>query len=309
MHKRAFFLSAKKQTPAQMNTYAYRLVNVFAESAFGGNPLCVFTDARGMNESEMQGLALQFNLSETTFILPSATATARVRIFTPTFEMAFAGHPTLGSAHVVRDIMNAGDAITLEMKAGIIPVTAHLDRWTFNANPPTSRDCLQTRAELAAILNIDESDVLAGARWINTGSEQLIVPLASVEAVRRTMPKSALLKSIASDVGRSMVYVFADESANGLANGLANAETQKLRSRFFFMKHESVIEDPGTGSATANLGGWMLHHGRAPCRYEITQGEAVSRPCHLTLEVRTSGEIFVSGRVIEIGHGTVSLNS
>jgi trans-2,3-dihydro-3-hydroxyanthranilate isomerase len=279
-----------------MKPYAYRLVNVFAESTFGGNPLCVFTDARGMNESEMQALALQFNLSETTFILPSDKATARVRIFTPTFEMAFAGHPTLGSAHVVRDIMNAGDAVTLEMKAGVIPVAANQDRWTFNANPPTSRDCLQTRTELAAILGIDEADVLAGARWINTGSEQLIVPLASADAVRRVMPKSALLKSIASDIGRSMAYVFAQDGA------------EKLLSRFFFMKHESVIEDPGTGSATANLGGWMLHHGRAPCRYEIAQGEAVSRPCHLNLDVRATKEIFVSGRVIEIGRGTVSLD-
>jgi trans-2,3-dihydro-3-hydroxyanthranilate isomerase len=279
-----------------MKPYAYRLVNVFAESTFGGNPLCVFTDARGMNESEMQALALQFNLSETTFILPSDKATARVRIFTPTFEMAFAGHPTLGSAHVVRDVMNAGDAVTLELKAGVIPVAANQDRWTFNANPPTSRDCLQTRAELAAILGIDEADILAGARWINTGSEQLIVPLASADAVRRVMPKSALLKSIASDIGRSMAYVFAQDGA------------EKLLSRFFFMKHESVIEDPGTGSATANLGGWMLHHGRTLCRYEITQGEAVSRPCHLNLDVRATKEIFVSGRVIEIGRGTVSLD-
>jgi trans-2,3-dihydro-3-hydroxyanthranilate isomerase len=279
-----------------MKPYAYRLVNVFAESTFGGNPLCVFTDARGMNESEMQALALQFNLSETTFILPSDKATARVRIFTPTFEMAFAGHPTLGSAHVVRDVMNAGDAVTLELKAGVIPVAANQDRWTFNANPPTSRDCLQTRAELAAILGLDEADLLAGARWINTGSEQLIVPLASADAVRRVMPKSALLKSIASDIGRSMAYVFAQDGA------------EKLLSRFFFMKHESVIEDPGTGSATANLGGWMLHHGRTLCRYEITQGEAVSRPCHLTLDVRATKEIFVSGRVIEIGRGTVSLD-
>ena len=70
----------------------------------------------------MQAIALQFNLSETTFILPSATATARVRIFTPTFEMPFAGHPTLGSAHVVRELTGAGDAVTLEMLAGIVPV-------------------------------------------------------------------------------------------------------------------------------------------------------------------------------------------
>ena len=91
-----------------MTQYYYRLVNVFAESTFGGNPLCVFEDARGLSSDTMQALALQFNLSETTFILPSSTATARVRIFTPTFEMVFAGHPTLGSAHVVRELCSAG---------------------------------------------------------------------------------------------------------------------------------------------------------------------------------------------------------
>ena len=85
-----------------MTDYAFRIVNVFAESPLAGNPLAVFEDARGLSDDTMQALALQFNLSETTFVLPSDVATRRVRIFTPTFEMPFAGHPTLGTAHVVR---------------------------------------------------------------------------------------------------------------------------------------------------------------------------------------------------------------
>ena len=97
-----------------MSSYAFRIVNVFAEERLGGNPLAVFEDAGGLDEASMQALALQFNLSETTFILPSAKASARVRIFTPTFEMPFAGHPTLGTAHVVR-ALKGGDAQTLEM--------------------------------------------------------------------------------------------------------------------------------------------------------------------------------------------------
>jgi PhzF family phenazine biosynthesis protein len=92
-----------------MPAYRYRLVNVFAAAPLEGNPLCVFEDARGLDETTMQALALQFNLSETTFILPSDNATARVRIFTPTFEMPFAGHPTLGTAHVVRSLQAAPD--------------------------------------------------------------------------------------------------------------------------------------------------------------------------------------------------------
>jgi len=86
-----------------MTTYAYRIVNVFTRGArLSGNPLCVFEDGRGLDELAMQALARQMNLSETTFILPSDKATARVRIFTPSYEMPFAGHPTLGTAHVCR---------------------------------------------------------------------------------------------------------------------------------------------------------------------------------------------------------------
>jgi trans-2,3-dihydro-3-hydroxyanthranilate isomerase len=81
-----------------VHDYRYRIVNVFAEERLGGNPLAVIEDGRGLDDATMQAIALQFNLSETTFVLPSSVANARVRIFTPTFEMPFAGHPTLGSA-------------------------------------------------------------------------------------------------------------------------------------------------------------------------------------------------------------------
>jgi PhzF family phenazine biosynthesis protein len=279
-----------------MRNYPYRLVNVFAESIFGGNPLCVFESGDGLGDAEMQALALQFNLSETTFIFPAAGATARVRIFTPTLEMAFAGHPTLGSAHVVRELLGSTDEITLEMKAGLIPVTAAGDVWTLRANAPVFRDVNHSNAELAAILGLAAHDVSPGATWVNTGSEQLIVPLASADAVRRTKPKADLLATIASDTGRSMAYVFAPNGEG------------KLLSRFFFLKHGGIVEDPGTGSATANLGGWFLHKNASlPVEYRIDQGEAVNRGCHLGLKVDTGRRIFVSGRVIEIGRGTVTL--
>jgi trans-2,3-dihydro-3-hydroxyanthranilate isomerase len=243
----------------------------------------------------MQALALQFNLSETTFVLPSSTATAHVRIFTPTFEMAFAGHPTLGTAHVVRDLNSAGNSIKLEMKAGIIPVNAVGDRWTLSANAPTFRDCEMSKAEIAAMLSLNNDDVLDGARWINTGSEQLIVPLASADAVKRVQPKADLLSAVSSNINRSMAYVFAPDGEN------------KLLSRFFFLKLGSVVEDPGTGSATANLGGWMLSADRKlPLEFSIEQGASVNRPCHLGLRVDANKQIFVSGRVIELGRGTVN---
>ena len=288
-----------------MTNFAFRIVNVFAESTFGGNPLCVFEDARGLSDVQMQSLALQFNLSETTFVLPSATATARVKIFTPTFEMAFAGHPTLGSAHVVRDLQQAGDSVTLEMKAGVIPVYAVESRWTLKAGAPQFRDVTLSNASIAAMLGLNEDAILPGARWVNTGSEQLIVPLADADAVRRAQPKADLLAQFSSGAlpgtpSRSMAYIFAPDGNRSAAH--------QLLSRFFFLKHGSVVEDPGTGSATANLGGWMLGAGVAlPLEFTINQGVDIGRPCQLGLRVDAQQQIYVSGRVIEIGRGHIHL--
>ncbi|HQR11140.1 MAG TPA: PhzF family phenazine biosynthesis protein [Casimicrobiaceae bacterium] len=279
-----------------MGQFDYRIVNVFAESPLAGNPLCVFEDARELDGATMQALALQFNLSETTFVLPSPTATARVRIFTPTFEMPFAGHPTLGTAHVVRDLLATGDALTLEMKAGVVPVTARGDVWTLQANAPTHRSVAAARAKTAAMLGL-EPDELADASplWVNTGSEQLIIPLASFAAVRRASPRADAILEYCSGGQRAMAYVFAREGDRVLA-------------RFFFPKHGSVVEDPGTGSACANLGGWLLATGATlPQKLTIAQGEAVGRPCRLDLEVGVDRQILVSGRVIELARGTVSL--
>ena len=280
-----------------MHDYTFRIVNVFAQAPLAGNALAVFEDARGLDAATMQALALQFNLSETTFVLPSDAATRRVRIFTPTFEMPFAGHPTLGTAHVVRDVANAGDRVTLEMRAGVIPVRADADTWTLSANAPRHRSPSASRAELASMLglSVDDLDASAAPLWVDTGSEQLLVPLASFAAVRRAKPSAAALLAHGNNGGRAMAYVFAREDEHVLA-------------RFFFPKYGAVIEDPGTGSACANLGGYLLATGAPlPQRLVIDQGEAVGRPCRLGLVVDTDRSIQVSGRVVEIGRGTVSL--
>ena len=290
-----------------MPTHAFRIVNVFAETTFGGNPLAVFEDARGIDDTTMQALALQFNLSETTFILPSERATAHVRIFTPAFEMPFAGHPTLGTAHVVRALMNPGDSVTLEMIAGIIPVEARGDTWTLQANPPKTRAVAATRAELAAMLVLAEADVApdpaAPPLWVDTGSEQLVIPLASADAVRRVAPRTDLLLAHGHTGQRAMAYVFAPEARGSAASG-----DGRMVVRFFFPKHGAVVEDPGTGSACANLGGWLIATGAPlPQRYAVSQGDAVGRPCRLGLEVTADRRIRVSGRVVELARGTVTL--
>ena len=279
-----------------MKSYAYRILNVFARAGrLTGNPLCVFEDGSDLDDATQQALARQFNLSETTFILPSTRATARVRIFTPSYEMPFAGHPTLGTAHVVR-ALKGGDAITLEMKAGIIPVNAKGDRWTLQANEPRTRAVEVTHAQLAEAMGLDENEVAEGPLWVNAGTEQLVMPLASVEAVRRAGPRPEAWSRLKSKEPPK-VLVFHD----------AGDATATVEARFFFPNGAAILEDPATGSACANLGGWFTAvRPRADIMRTVSQGEAVQRPSTLYLDVR-GGLIRVGGEVIELGRGTVTL--
>lgn len=281
-----------------MPVLAYRIVNVFTRGAsLTGNPLCVFEDGSGLDDATLQAIARQFNLSETTFVLPSDKATARVRIFTPSYEMPFAGHPTLGTAHVVRSLTGAGDSLTLEMKAGVIPVSATRDRWTFRANAPRWREVSESHAELAAILGLEAGDLAARPLWVNTGKEQLVVPVASPEAVRRARPRADAFSRLKSEDGHSMAYVFADEGD----------AKQEVVSRFFFPSAAAILEDPATGSACANLGGWFraMRPG-ATIERVVSQGVEVGRPSSLFLSV-SDDSVRVGGDVIDLGRGTLDL--
>jgi trans-2,3-dihydro-3-hydroxyanthranilate isomerase len=279
-----------------MTAYAYRILNVFtqARATLSGNPLCVFERAQGLDAASMQALALQFNLSETAFVLPSERASARVRIYTPTFEMPFAGHPVLGTAHVCRALGLGGDRLTLEMHSGVVPVRASGDRWTLQARAPEWREVQEPRLTIAAMLGLEEQDIGERPLWVSVGHEQLIVPLTSEEAVRRVRVRGELLAQFASAEGQSMAYVFAPAGAG-------------LIARFFFPKGSAVLEDPATGSATGNLGGWCIAMGRTlPCEFDIAQGEYTGRRSSLRLAVDASRQIFVSGEVIELGRGVIN---
>ena len=293
-----------------MASYDYRIVNVFTRGvdAFSGNPLCVFERADGLDTATMQALARQFNLSETTFILPSTRASARVRIFTPAFEMPFAGHPTLGTAQVCH-ALGLGDDLTLEMAAGIIPVQGRAQggrgRWTLQANAPSWRPVEQGSAALAAMLGLAPEDIGAHPLWVKAGREQLLVPLNDAGAVRRAVADPARLAQLLSADGASMVYVFAIEAPGGSCGAAA---ATRVLARFFFPDGGAVLEDPATGSAAANLGGWVVARGLPlPQLFSISQGEQVSRPSTLEVEVDPQQRIFVSGEVIELGRGTLSL--
>jgi trans-2,3-dihydro-3-hydroxyanthranilate isomerase len=280
-----------------MASHPFRIVNVFTQSqgALTGNPLCVFENGAAFDTPTMQALARQFNLSETTFILPSTRAAARLRIFTPNYEMPFAGHPTLGTAHIARGLQLGGDSLVLETQAGLIPVNASGNRWTLTALSPTWRELEVSRGDLAEALGLEAQDIGLRPLWVKAGKEQLVVPLTSADAVRRATPVTERLLKISSEDGQSMAYLFAFTGDD------------KVLSRFFFPQNKSFLEDPATGSATANFGGWCVAMQRPqPVKLQISQGEMVERPSTLFLEVN-AGKIFVGGEVIEIGRGSITL--
>ncbi|VVE60167.1 phenazine biosynthesis protein PhzC/PhzF [Pandoraea anapnoica] len=286
-------------------SYAFRIVNVFAESTFGGNPLCVFEDARGMSDDEMRLLARQFNLSETTFILPSETADAHVRIFTPGYEMRFAGHPTLGTAHVLRSLRGLGDNVTLQFAAGLVPVQAQGDHWTLTApssGEPKIQKAAEADSDIAALVRLSRDDLAQSPQWVDTGADQLLIPVRDADAVARAQPDSAKLERWPlSSLERKTGYVFSIDDRQG-------NELQVTARYFFTTQGGGVSEDPGTGSACANLGGWLIGQGYPlPVRARVSQGDAIERACRLTLEVTADREIRVGGNVIEIARGEVTL--
>jgi PhzF family phenazine biosynthesis protein len=183
------------------------------------------------------------------------------------------------------------------MQAGLISVAAQGDRWTLAAPTPTWREVEESRSDLARALGLDAQAIGERPLWIKAGKEQLVVPLTSIEAVRRASPDAQALKQIRSEDGIGMAYVFA---SSGPGTTLA---------RFFFPQGSAILEDPATGSATANFGGWHLAMQRPlPVNLAIAQGEFVGRPSSLFLRVAGDGGIFVGGDVLEIGRGTIDLD-
>jgi PhzF family phenazine biosynthesis protein len=277
----------------------YRILNVFTDgdNPFSGNPLCVFEDATGLSYDDMQGLARQLNLSETTFITPGAAeVSANVRIFTPNYEMPFAGHPTLGTAFVVRELSSAGDAVLLRMPAGDIPVHVADNVWTLQAKAPMSFPVDVPHSDLTAMIGLTADRVAAEPLWVDTGTIQLILPLRSAGDVRAASADPKLLDRFATRPdGESLVYLWAPTGPD------------TIEARLFFTQSHAVIEDPATGSACANLGGWFMANGARGIRRRIRQGSAIQRPSVLDLAVGEDGTILVSGTVREVGRGTFTI--
>ena len=295
-----------------MRNFPYRLLNVFAESTFGGNPLCVFEEASGLSDQEMQALALQFNLSETVFLLGSEQADARMRIFTPGTEMAFAGHPSIGAAAVASALLGDVATLKLECRAGLVEMQREEHVWFFA--PPKAafmQACAVAAPEIAAMLSLQPDDLFCDPVWVNTGSDQLLIAVKTPDAVRRAQLDAGNIKNWPlSSLQRRTAYVFTMAPAGDEAG---DAAVPRILARYFFERPGGGVgEDPATGSACANLGAWLTAYASgwqsaAPCRFLVMQGEQMQRASYLYLHIDINKAIKVGGKVREIGRGIVQI--
>lgn len=281
-----------------MPTYSFVTVDVFTDRRFGGNQLAVFPDARGLSDAQMQSLANEFNLSETTFVLPPAdpSHTARVRIFNRTTEMPFAGHPNVGTAYVLaRDGRVSDDVLTFEELAGLVEV--RLDRApndsvrgaTIGAPQPLTLGAEIPVREVAACAGLAASDVVVAAHaplWVSVGNPYVIAEVAP-DALSRAAPDLAAFREAIAGrptfSGRYSLYVYAID------------DTERIRARMF-SPLSGTYEDPATGSAAAPLAALRLSlTGNQTVAYEIAQGVEMGRPSRLHARAwRRGGEIRAS---------------
>lgn len=280
--------------------FTFRLLNVFAidDDPFSGNPLAVVEDASSLDDATMQAIARQFNLSESTFVTRcpgTGPAHADVRIFTPGFEMPFAGHPTLGTAYVIGERLGLEDVV-LRVPAGDIPVRHAHDEpgmWVLTANRATITAGSVDRADLATVVGLTAGDLVDEGWWVDSGVDQFLVEVTSADAVRTAAADPVAADRFAmSPRGESMAMVWAWTGPD------------TIEARFFFGQDGAMMEDPATGSAAANLGSLLSSRGFRGA-VTVSQGAAVARPSRLHIEVTEDGRVRVGGLVRDVGRGTL----
>jgi trans-2,3-dihydro-3-hydroxyanthranilate isomerase len=302
--------------------YRFVQVDVFTEEAFGGNPLAVFPDAEGLTTQEMQKLAREMNLSETTFVLPPRDKSAdfKVRIFTPGLELPFAGHPVVGThwvlAHLGRvDLKEPTTEVRFELGVGVLPaelevVDGRVRRVVMTSDQPTFLDVLEDVTELAAGLGLPPEAITETGlpvQAVSTGIPSLMVPirsLAEVQALDGGRLNVAALTQACESVETNTALVFTLETEDPQA-------TVHVR---MFAPMVGVPEDPATGSANGTLGAYLVHHRAVPVHegtnhFVSEQGAEMGRPSTLHVLVDTSGDeitrVRVAGSVVPVVEGTV----
>ena len=292
-----------------LRSYRYRVVDVFTERPLEGNALAVFPDASGLDDATMRKIARELNLSETTFISPATRAdcAANVRIFTPTKEMIFAGHPTIGSSFVILDegvVPKDSERFALEEKVGPVPIRVEPGErpliWL--TTPPITHGKTFDRELCARALGIEPGDLLEIApQLLSAGNPTIFIAVKDKEVVDRTwldVQGAAMLTD--GSMEPACVFVFAPTPGGAY-------------SRMFAPEY-GIIEDPATGSSTGPLAAYMLRHGlvsgAAGSRFVSEQGTKTGR--RSILHVRLHGEqgvdgIEVGGHVTPIAEATLRL--
>jgi trans-2,3-dihydro-3-hydroxyanthranilate isomerase len=286
-------------------------IDVFTAKPLEGNQLAVFTDARGLSDDEMQSLARETNLSETTFIFPRDAATerergVRVRIFTVTEELPFAGHPTLGTAMVLRNGIS-GDAgeIALDLKVGKIPVRfSQRDGLPFGMMTQRDPEFGQTHdreaVARAAGLALNEIADDVPIQTVSTGNAFAMVPVKSLAVLQALAPAWASMGEYLNKTDAKFFYFVSRQTLNPAAS---------LQARMIFYNGE----DPATGSAAGPCAAWAVKYGVVAAEQEalLEQGVEMRRRSRIFLSAARSGDkivnVRVGGHAIEVLRGEVFL--
>lgn len=308
-----------------MKKASYVRVDVFANKAFGGNPLAVFPDAGNLSAKEMQLLAMEMNLSETTFVLPPSKGSGadfRVRIFVPDMEIPYAGHPTLGTFYVLArqgriKLKDPMTTVRMEVKAGVMPVEIHSSKGKITEvvtvqNLPEFGPVMKDTDLVAQSISIKESDMdleAAPPQVVSTGLPWLIVPVKSRTAVERAAGNAGAF----TELKKKLPNNFADVYVTCLKPVEKGSTTH---SRGLSLVTRNIVEDPATGSASGCLGAYLVHRKLVPVeritRIVNEQGYEIGRASKIRIEVGTSarGEIEsvrVGGSVVHMMDGTAYL--
>lgn len=276
-----------------MAMFRYVVADVFTDVPLAGNQLAVFTDAREIPEERLQPLARELNLSETVFVYPgSGLGNVRIRIFTPTLELPFAGHPVLGTAFVLAGPLQLGE-IHLETGAGVVPVRLERDgsRIVFGwmRQPRILHEPYDRADELLALLGIEASGL--PVELYEQGPGHVLVELGSPEEVAGLRPDFGALKEL---------------SPYGTGCFARDGDVWKYRS---FVPAHGVDEDPATGSAAGPLALHLARHGRSAFgdEIEIRQGAEIGRPSTLYAVARSEDEVEVGGSAVVVARGEFRL--
>ena len=288
-----------------MAVLRYLQLDVFAPRPGTGNPLGVILDADGLSSSQMQALAAWLNLSETVFFLRPSTPGAdyHIRIFTPTRELAFAGHPSVGAAWAAVTCGLAqprAGALLQQCAAGLLPVWVSGPAEALEiqlASPPARQLDTEAGGAPAALLAL-AADGQVPELWDN-GARWWLLPLRDADAVRSLLPDMAALADWSLATDATGLAVFADEAGTG--------HTRVVRA-FCPADAPAVPEDPVTGSANALIGAWLRQHNALPGRegrYVASQGREVGRDGRVQVQVDAQGTVWIGGQVQPVIDGQI----